>query len=661
MVYSDTRRQSISVQSLVDTLLQSIGQVVVLEAEQGRSRTELLQQALQTAQAAGAKTWFLSCQVTMDGLWAGLNQWLQSLLPAIEKTAPHLIKKHSYELAMVLPALRRTIQVSNPNLTDSSTGEERVRNYPIDRAYRIVHGLIDMLDAWYEYGDGAPWVIVCDDYDQAGFLVRRFFAELIRRRGKRLNLTLLTAVKPGACEDTMVHLKPQFLAQTIRVDLPVDPAEPVSGATMRQLAEQVEQQIGRDLIEAEILGARVITYWLQSDQPEKALIWQSRILGLYNHQGFYEDALVYCDAVAPQLERLCGDDEAFHWNSIGNLFNCYAATGKIQKAFEAVQEALLKLKGASQMIRANYLMSMMYARFLPDRDFAKAEEYLQRSLNILENADIPEDEKHFLTAFDMNGLALVRHRQKRTTEAIELCQAGIDRLNAHLRVDQHRLHRSVLHYNIAQVYAAVGELETAVTYFTDAMDADPNYSEYYNERGNAYQRMGRLDEAISDYQKAIELSPPYYEVWMNLGQCYQAKGLLQETIDAYSVALDLSPEQTSAYLARAQALEELGQFHAALADYDAVLQLEPDQPFVFANRATLYYELEEPSQALENLNQAIALLPDNPDFYQNRAIILIGLGRSDEAAQDLQMYLQLNPNAEDLLEIQNSLLELEKA
>lgn len=639
--------------------LQSIAQAIVLQAEPGNARLEVVQQWLQTAQMAGATTWLLNCDAQDRGLWAGLNDWLNQLVPQIQKTAPHLIEKHSYELAMVLPELRRQIIVRNPNLTDTAANDERVRNYALDRAYRIVHGLIDLLDAWYDYTEDSAWVIACNHYDQVGFLVRRFFAELLRRRGKRLNLSLLLVVDPDQPTQAIETLAPQYLAQTVRFHLDRQELEVCDPARMTQQAQELEQQIGRDLIEAEIHGPKLINDWLQSDQPENALIWQARLLGIYNHQGFYEDALGYCNAIAPQLERLCGDDNDRRWNTVGNLFNCYATSGNIARAYQIVeQEALLKIETPRQLIRVYYLMAMLHARFLPQKDLAKAEDFLNRSLALLAEVKLPEDELHFLTAFDYNGLAFVRHRQGRAEESVELCRIGIDRLNTHLRLDQHQLHRSVLHYNIAQVYAAIGAFDEAISYFTEAITADQNYSEYYNERGNIYQKMGRLEEAVQDYQKAIELSPPYYEVWMNLGRCYHVQGQMTKATEAYSIALDLDPKQLPALIGRAEAWEALGEVEQALVDYSAALAINPKQSLLLANRATLYYELGRLTEALEDLNQAIAQSPANSEFHQNRSIVLMALGQVDAAARDLQTYLRLCPDAVDRAEVENSLSSL---
>src|SRR5262249_47600714 len=157
-----------------------------------------------------------------------------------------------------------------------------------------------------------------------------------------------------------------------------------------------------------------------------------------------------------------------------------------------------------------------------------------------------------------NGLAMIRHFQGRYQEAIELCREGFRELEQHLHEDRHRLHRSVLLYNMAQVYTAVGAYDDALRHYAMTMDMDPNYSEYYNDRGNVYLKLGRLAEAEADYLKAIELSPPYHEVYTNLGQCYRRMGRLDDAVRAYSAALDLSPHLALALAGRGQCHDELG-------------------------------------------------------------------------------------------------------
>ena len=189
---------------------------------------------------------------------------------------------------------------------------------------------------------------------------------------------------------------------------------------------------------------------------------------------------------------------------------------------------------------------------------------------------MPEGERHFRLGFQpRNGLAMIRNFQRRPQEAIELCRTGFAYLNEHLGADEHRLHRSILLYNTAQVYAAIGMAAEALEYYSATIAQDPNYSEYHNERASVLLQLDRLEEAEADYLRAIELSPPYFEVFTNLGQCYRRMGAMDKAIKEYSRALDLEPGHLLGRLGRAKAYEEAGQRGDAIDDYTAVLAQDP--------------------------------------------------------------------------------------
>lgn len=573
--------------------------------------------------------------------------------------APDLIVKHNYELTNVLPILRRTISVLNPSLTDIAPLHEQTRYYQADRALRIVHGLIDFLTTWFQRSSSAPWVIACDDYDASSTLVQSFFVELMRRRGQQINLRLLVATAPGASEMLANQFDAKFLKQGVRLNLPPTLEAPVCKQEMARLARKLEIQVGEDPVQLEIHLPQLIRYSLLSDQPDKALEYQIKASSIYTSEGFYEDGLLYAEAASELFERYCLEDTQKFWNIHINLYKCCTALGRHQQAIKVVEEIKAKIDAPEYLYRWCYMMAMLYARYLPERDLDKAEAYLDKGLEELSRTNLSPHEKLFHTAFNRNGLALVRHRQKRSQESVELCQFYYEQLNAQLKPDEHILHRSVLLYNIGQVYAAVGPYDKAIAYFTKAMAMDPNYSEYYNDRANVYLKMGCLEDAEYGYLKAIESSPPFPEVWSNLGQCYRLMGQMEKAIDAYSTSLDLKPKQFSVLVARAQAFEMLEQPDAALADYNAALDEDANQPLVLANRATLHYEAGLYDQSLADLNQAIALSPQTPDLYQNRAVALTALGRSQEAAKDLKTYLQLNPTAGDRFDVETELLVLQ--
>lgn len=294
-----------------------------------------------------------------------------------------------------------------------------------------------------------------------------------------------------------------------------------------------------------------------------------------------------------------------------------------------------------------YVMATLRARYSKTRDFIEGEHYFEQGLRAIDEADLPAAESHFRAVFNRNGLAMIRTFQGRHKEAIDLCRSCIERLNAHLAVGLHKLHRSVLFYNMAQVYAITGSSKEALECLSVAMEMDPYYSEYYNDRGNILMKLGRLEEAKASYLTAIELSPPYFEVFANLGQCHRLLGDMQAAVESYSRALDLFPTHSLALLGRAKAHEELGESVAAVADYGAALALDPKTWEAWASRAVLHYEAGRLSDSLRDVSEALRLKPDSPDLYLNRAIVLADIGSRSQAVADLHSALALGPAPED--------------
>lgn len=634
------------------------GMVILVEASAGMERAALLQSYLAAVQEQSYASWYLQVKPT-DGPWAGLAGLLRALLPRLEAEAPDLVVQHDYELALLLPELRERIQVRNPNLTDTAPDVERTRNYPADRANRILHGLVDLLAAAAERLTGAPWTIVVDGFDRAGPLVQSFYAHLLRRRGERLGLTLVIATSPGTGAEAMERFPADCQGARFHLDLLGDAPEMLDPTEARAEALALEAEAGADRIQREILLPAIIPAWLASDEPQRALPWLAEALDRYVTQGLYAEALPYGEAAISLLEAHDPTNIDLRWFVTAKLFNIFTGLGEGMRANRVIEEFLRHTAEPYYTFQCNYYQAMLWSRYLPERDYNRAEAFLLEGLDGLSRSGMPEERKQFRQVFLKNGLALIRVRQRRMEEALALCQEGFH-LMGRILPDAHFLHRSVLLYNSAQVYAMTGQVEAAIEQFGGAIEMDPNYSEYYNERGSLYLQLGRLAEAEADYRRAIELSPPYPEVWVNLGQCLRLAGREREAVEAYGRALDLDPELGPARLGRAECLEMQGDRTGALQEYDALLAASPAHVVGWGNRAVLHWSMGRPDLALHDLTRAIEIAPRQAELYQNRAVALQELGRPQDALVDLITYLRLAPEAEDRAEVEAQIAALEE-
>jgi tetratricopeptide (TPR) repeat protein len=610
--------------------------VLVLEAPAGAQRTEWIEERLKQHARTGARIFRLSCDFERGGPWAGVTQLFAGLFDEIRKDHSALAERHGYEIVHVLPLLRRSLQIRNPNLTDMASDAERTRNYPADRAVRNVHGLIDLLDEWKSVAcPSVPWVLACDSLDESGTMGLLFFRELMRRRSILLNISLIAGVAPGNGHSVRATFDPRLRTELVTKHFDVPATVPADRLEAATAAVEVENRIGEDELDTQANLPRLIYLWKTAEHPRKSLHYGVLALETYVTQGLYDDALRYGDGLFDLALRAEPVDEDLRWHILSKILNAHMCLGHVDACLKLADEVGVPLAegDADRKYQLFYLMAIFHGRLKKPRDFQKGEEYLELGLSAIAECEVPEDERHFRYVFNRNGLAMIRNFQRRPQEAIELCRSGFAYLNQHLDANEHRLHRSILLYNIAQVYAAIGLHTEALEYFGATIKQDPNYSEYYNDRASVLLQIGRLEEAEADYLRAMELSPPYFEVFTNLGQCYRRMGAFEDAIKQYSRALDLKPSHLLGRLGRAKAYEEAGYRDAAIEDYSAVLAMDASLWEALGNRGALLYEAGRLQDSLADLDAAIRLKPEVVELHENRAIIFSEIKNSNAVWQ----------------------------
>lgn len=611
----------------------------------------------------------LDCSMRNRGPWAGLDQMVQALAEHLVELAPDLVHQHSYEILSVAPILRDTLQNRYQCLTDVAPEEERVRLFPRDRALRIPHGLIDLLISCVSREILRPPVtLACDALDQSGWIASRFFSELVRRAGTALGLRIAIAVSPGAGEEVLARLFSSCPpVEVSRVVIP-ELSTPVSVDEEKDSVETVrslEALAAGHPATAEALLPSLVRAWTDVGDAERSLYWRAEAFSYFTFRGLYADAWEYGKGVVERLDEYAGQDETRRFKVINKVFGCMGAIGDAQalRALPAfvVAEGLEKLTNPSHRAGVHYILSMLYARLLPELDLDEAEKHLELGLSELERSQEPEARRRFQIAFNRNGLALIRFRQGRAGEAVALCRDARGDLDRYLPADDQRLHRSVLLYNIAQVYSTVGDVEQAISHLSQAIAMDPEYSEYYNDRGILYFKSGKAEAARQDYLRAIALSPPYYEVWTNLGQCLRRLDDFEGAARAYTRSLDLEANQPLALMGRADCYQELGELEKAYSDYTAALEVAPEAWECLGNRAVVLYGLGRVEESFADLDRAVRLAPEVPELRRNRAIAFAELGQTERAREDLKLYLELEPNSPERPEILGRLAELSRA
>lgn len=663
------------------------------------------------AQSAGHQARIMSAHRRLRGPYTATGDLLRQIVPIVYERWPELITRHVVEILSIAPELRSIVPASRETLTSLAIPEERTRFYSRLRTLRLTHGIIDFLKKVSEPDRMGRLEVVVDHIQACEPTDAEFFAALLRRmRPEQIGLTLCStgdvdhamlqealplyaqrvevAVNPLAAEESETDAEQHMALAKRFVDsdcLSDDLSEQAAYASIEEATRQQLHDERADMLIATNeftwkLGA-IPWHRERGSSPEGAVLALREALEYSINMGYYHTTI---DLGIRGRQRVTWSDEdlANMWAFTTKMTTSYAALSFPEKSEELYNEARANTTNGSLHMQAAYATAMLYTRHHTERDHSIARKWIDQAIHI---ASLITDEKKsaFQTVFYQNGLALIELHVGNIEEALRLVTEGLAQLDQVLEPNEHLLHRSVLIFNKAQILSAIKRYEEATEAYTKVISYDPNYPEYYFDRGNLYSNQGLLDLAIADYTHAIEISPPFPELYYNRAGANSRIGEVEKAFADYSYLLEIEPQHLDGRLNRATLALEAGDTELARRDVEAGLAVEPNhaqllctlgliemaeeqgeaarQAFTaaldqdptlleaLANLSVLLFEQEDAEGAIAVLNRGLEAHPQADVLYFNRAWAHQSLGRWQAAVDDYTA--ALNAQSEEAFEI----------
>ncbi|MFB7620322.1 tetratricopeptide repeat protein [Kitasatospora sp. NPDC056181] len=581
----------------------------------------------------------------LRGPYTAVGSILRGIVPDALARCPEAVAEHDIEILSTTPELRDLVPATRETLTSLAVPKERTRFYSALRTLRIAHGLVEFLEAYLRAV--GPRSLVVDDAHRADPSDGEFLAVLLRRVDPQLLTVVVTTgteplerpAGPGR-ED----LPTALAARCTVLDAQDEAATGAGTAAEGLLAGAVP---GRGYIDGDGIGddpdelaaylslppaERARLHDLRRAELETAGESSLRLGAIAWHAEHGSDpsgagadilrhALDHCmdlgfyHAVLDLGERgrrlVTHESSPTHWWAFTTkMTTSFAALGLADQALPLYDEARALSTSPEVHMQAAYATAMLHTRhFGADRrDHQLARAWVNQAIAFARWHPEPK-EREARVVFNRNGLALIEVHQGRLEAALELLDGCIARLDETLEDHEHALHRSVLRYNRAQVYAGLGRHDEAVADYTAVIECDPNYAEYYFDRGMLWRDLGRPEQALADYDHAIRLSPPFPEAYFN----------------------------------RADVLAELGDTEAAVADFGYVLQLDPEFGDARLNRAALLLEAGEHQHAWDEVRAGLADTPASLQLLCIKGQLLVADGDLAAASDAYEAALAVDP------------------
>jgi protein O-mannosyl-transferase len=209
-------------------------------------------------------------------------------------------------------------------------------------------------------------------------------------------------------------------------------------------------------------------------------------------------------------------------------------------------------------------------------------------------------------------------------------------------------------YSIIAFYHS-NEFADSISFYTSAVNSNPQNAMAYNVRGGRYFEAGNKDKALSDFDNAIRICNIYSNPYYNKGEYYKTLGDNNKAKYFYSKALNYDTlyhngtfKEEDAYINLSAMTLNLKEYDEAKSILKKAIIIFPKSYKIFNNLGTEYLDVGNYDSAIISFNKTIELEPGQ-SAYNYRAIAKYHLKDYIGAISDLNIALKLNPEFKDAL------------
>ncbi len=191
-------------------------------------------------------------------------------------------------------------------------------------------------------------------------------------------------------------------------------------------------------------------------------------------------------------------------------------------------------------------------------------------------------------------------------------------------------------------YYANENPDDAIQLFTSALKIDSTYEEARYRRGNVYYEENNLKLARNDYQWLVNHHTKTAEVYERLGDIDTAMQDFKDALPLFSEAIAIDSTQGSYFAARGLTWFYFEKYDKSASDLNKAVDLNYDSPDLYSRLGYADLRSGDNKGAALFFTKAIEANPKNYEDYANRGDALVALHMLDEAKEDLLYYMKFD-------------------
>ncbi len=202
------------------------------------------------------------------------------------------------------------------------------------------------------------------------------------------------------------------------------------------------------------------------------------------------------------------------------------------------------------------------------------------------------------------------------------------------------------HFFLGNLFSYLEQWPEATASYATALKLNPDLTQAHTNLAAVFRAQGNLESAQRHARFALIADPASPDVLACVAANHVASGKLDEALAGYEKALALDPAHAPSYRGKGNVLLKLGKLDTAIQSFDQALTIEPDAAETYRDLGLVYLELGQYREAEENSRKALVLRPLYPSAQNNLGMALTSLGRLLEAEQCYRTALSTDPDSD---------------
>ncbi|MDD3627119.1 MAG: tetratricopeptide repeat protein [bacterium] len=202
-----------------------------------------------------------------------------------------------------------------------------------------------------------------------------------------------------------------------------------------------------------------------------------------------------------------------------------------------------------------------------------------------------------------------------------------------------------VYLDLAFCYTEVADKVKALDFFSKAHKLDPENTNILNNIGLLYARNNQYDEALKILKKAIVIEPENALLFQNLGNIYFSMGMYSEAEEAYKKAIEIDPSFEGETNLKGIEDYNSGKFKEEEDELLSLTMTSENQAEQFNSLGLFYFNKGKIDKAIESFKKALEIAPDYAVCYSNLGNAYAEQGLFFKALQALKDAIKIIPES----------------